>query len=234
MRDDKIAETSALLDYYSGRAVAHASFFVASIFGILTFAGIVANFKELPTLPIIVGSIHLQLHLQLIIGTILFIAFAYMGYNSLITFNHYASLSNDIAAYPIKEKQLSDDWGWVIPLGKHRESQEKWISTQEFKSGKYSEYKFVTYGENRKKRERLVGKLSLYKLISSRMRNRHMQPVLGFIYWAIIILLGVFSFYNHIFNFAWLWILTVILDFNRNRCNNYLGGFANVIVPFWH
>ena len=200
-------ETSALLDYYSDRAVAHASFFIASIFGILTFSAIVASYTDSSTLPTLINSNPLLL----VVGTILFLAFAYMGYNSLITFNHYASLSNDIAAYPIKEKQLWDGYGWAVPKTKGRESQSKWMSVLDSKLDIYKEYSFETYGDNIEKRELSLKKYSLFRLVSKQMSDTYIKPILGIAYWAVIILLGVFSFYNHISNFAWIWVLSLIL-----------------------
>lgn len=82
--ESDVAEVAALVDFYSDRAVAHASFFVASIFGTLTFLALVA------TLPKPVNeSIYL-------VSILLFAGFSYMGYFTLVRFRYYASLSDHL------------------------------------------------------------------------------------------------------------------------------------------
>jgi hypothetical protein len=81
--DEDISKLCALLDFYSSRAVAHASFFVSSIFGLITFLAIVQMLAEKNVL-------------LYELSTIAFLGFSYMGFYTLIRFGYYASLSQGI------------------------------------------------------------------------------------------------------------------------------------------
>lgn len=75
---------SALLDFYSDRAVAFASFFLASIFGLVTVLAIVQGIED---------SVFL-----ISISLFLFWAFAYAGYYTFQRFRFYADIASKLQA----------------------------------------------------------------------------------------------------------------------------------------
>jgi len=95
IRDDTLSATriSALLDFYSDRAVAHASFFVASIFGLVTLLSIIQQLNMHLTwfsIPLAWCSIPL------------FFAFSYVGYYTLGRFTFYADISDKLGEHGLK------------------------------------------------------------------------------------------------------------------------------------
>ena len=84
-----VTRIGALLDFYSDKAVAHASFFVASIFGLVTLWSIVQ-----------------QLNMHLTWFSIpLFFAFSYVGYYTLGRFTFYADISQKLGEHGLKYEE---------------------------------------------------------------------------------------------------------------------------------
>jgi hypothetical protein len=84
---NKIAARSALLDFYSDRAVAFGGFFLASVFGILTMLAIVQGIKcSDSNLTIVFVSL----------SFVPYLIFALIGYISLRQFVSYARIANQI------------------------------------------------------------------------------------------------------------------------------------------
>lgn len=109
-----VTRVAALLDFYSNRAVAHASFFIASIFGLLTFLAIVSGFKEIRDYPYV-------------LSIFLFSVFTYMGYFTLIRFNYYASLADYLTHFGLKRCEVLNECGYSEEaFNRGRENQE-WI-----------------------------------------------------------------------------------------------------------
>jgi hypothetical protein len=81
--EKEIAKTTAILDFYSNRAVAHASFFLASIFGLVAFSAIVHE----------LGANNYILFWS---STAVFFGFSYMGYYTITRFGFYAGLASAI------------------------------------------------------------------------------------------------------------------------------------------
>lgn len=77
-----ISRAGALLDFFSDRAVAHASFLVASVFGLLTMSTII---QELGILWVWAS-------------VFLFFAFSYIGYFTLVRFGCFADISEKLAS----------------------------------------------------------------------------------------------------------------------------------------
>jgi hypothetical protein len=73
----------ALLDFYSDRAVAHASFLVASIFGLVTMLAIVQQLDE--------NNIAI-----IWLSSVVFFGISYMGYFALIRFGFYADVAQKL------------------------------------------------------------------------------------------------------------------------------------------
>lgn len=100
--DEDIAKTTAILDFYSSRAVAHASFFLASIFGLVAFSAIVhelsANNSSL-----------------FWVSTAVFFGFSYMGYYTITRFGFYAGLASAIALSGLSQEDIFRK----IPTGNH-------------------------------------------------------------------------------------------------------------------
>jgi len=105
------SRVSALLDFYSDRAVAHASFFVASIFGLVTLLTVIQQldiYLKWFSVPLFWWSIPI------------FFVFSYTGYYTLIRFNFYASIAGELA------REISS----IVPfrhtmLGNYVQEQEK-------------------------------------------------------------------------------------------------------------
>lgn len=77
-----VSRVAALLDFYSDRATAHASLFVASIFGILTLLALVQNFNS---------------NTLIFISIIAYFIFSYLGYHTLVRFGFYADIAQRLA-----------------------------------------------------------------------------------------------------------------------------------------
>lgn len=91
--EDEFANTlmarSALLDFYGDRAVAFASLFVASVFGIVTTLAIILSIPRIDAYP--------YLHPFLIaLSNIVFLSFAYTGYYTFKKFALYADIAHRI------------------------------------------------------------------------------------------------------------------------------------------
>jgi hypothetical protein len=83
--DDQILDKKlGLLDFYSSRAVAHASFFIASIFGLIAFSTITSDALKIN------GLFYIPAFL-------LFFGLAYFGYYALMRFGFYANIAELIA-----------------------------------------------------------------------------------------------------------------------------------------
>lgn len=83
-----------LLDYYSSRAVAHASFFIASIFGIVTLSAVIQQLSENVCF--------------LFLSMLLFFGFSYVGYFTMIRFGFYADLAASLAARGLRQKKVME------------------------------------------------------------------------------------------------------------------------------
>jgi hypothetical protein len=99
IRESDAAEVGALVDFYSDRAVAHASFFIASIFGILTFLALVSNLEKIN------GFYYF-------VSILLFAGFSYMGYFTLVRFGYYASLSDYLTQYSLRCKDIFERYAY--------------------------------------------------------------------------------------------------------------------------
>lgn len=88
----KLTAKAALLDFYSDRAVAHASLFVASIFGLVTVLAIIQNIEcNVLLLPL---------------SLLLYWAFAYAGYFTFQRFSYYADISDRLRQDIDKEAKI--------------------------------------------------------------------------------------------------------------------------------
>jgi hypothetical protein len=83
-----------LLAHYSSRAVAHASFFIASIFGLVTLSAIIQQLSENV--------------LFLILSMLLFFAFSYVGYFTMSRFGYYADLAERLASYGLHQYDIME------------------------------------------------------------------------------------------------------------------------------
>lgn len=92
-----VTRIGALLDFYSDRAVAHASFFVASIFGLVTLLTIIQQLNMHLTWV----SIPLSWY-----SILLFFAFSYLGYYTLGRFGFYADMSQKLNEYGLKLEEV--------------------------------------------------------------------------------------------------------------------------------
>lgn len=88
-----IARLAPLLDFYSDRATAHASLFVASIFGILTMLAIVQGLNGFVVWPSI----------------FVYFALTYAGYFTLVRFNFYAGIAHKLNEILENIKFTKDD-----------------------------------------------------------------------------------------------------------------------------
>jgi hypothetical protein len=217
MTNDNLTEVSALLDYYSGRAVAHASFFVASIFGTVTFLAIIASFKKDTfqdlSFPIVV------------IATVIYIGFSYLGYNSLLKFVLYAGISDKISKDALQEQVVFEKHGWRktwdedgkeikpgVDVTKemyqyHYNQNNVDIKTrQKWVDGKTIEYRSLQdHFEESLKRLR---KYSIYERLSKEYSDS-IQLLLGILYWIAMIFLGFISFFKLIQNTYAIWLITL-------------------------
>ena len=73
--------------------MAHASFFVASVFGIVTFSAIIQQLNEKNATPIWMSMV-------------LFLGLAYTGYFTLARFNYYADLAEKLATEGLKQRDI--------------------------------------------------------------------------------------------------------------------------------
>lgn len=96
---DKLTAQAALLDFYSDRAVAHASFLVASIFGLVTLLAIVQQMVN-----------QTQIQIDLICFSLMpFYAFSYVGFWTLQRFGKYAAVADKMHENFIKYSEFKVD-----------------------------------------------------------------------------------------------------------------------------
>lgn len=88
---DEYSRIGDLLEHYSSRAVAHASFFIASIFGIVTLSAIIQQLS---------GSMFLFLSM------LLFFGFSYVGYFTMARFGYYADLAERLASWGLNQQEI--------------------------------------------------------------------------------------------------------------------------------
>ena len=96
---DVLTARAALLDFYSDRAVAHASFLVAAIFGLVTLLAIVQQ------------MINQTSNSLLYISLIPFWAFSYLGFHSLLRFGKYAAVADKLQQSFLNHAKLKIDLG---------------------------------------------------------------------------------------------------------------------------
>ena len=124
-RDDQgIARLAALLDFYSDRAVAHASFFIASIFGLITFSSISTELNA--------GEIYWYL------AIFLFLGFAYAGHHTLLRFGYYAFISQEIVGRGLWQKALFESTWFDEEKGAGETNLQEWINELNKKHNQYS------------------------------------------------------------------------------------------------
>jgi hypothetical protein len=111
--NELISRAAALLDHYSSRAVAHASFFVASIFGLITFTALASE-----------GFVDMGNVWYYFLCTYLFWIFAYLGHYTLRRFNSYASIAEAIAKKGLNEKDVFEKLG-ILDLFKTQYDRQK-------------------------------------------------------------------------------------------------------------
>jgi len=92
-KSGEVDARAALLDFYSSRAVAHASYFIASIFGIVTLLALSQNIGRVPFQNNILWD-----WLAVAIWFIVYAIFAYMGYYTLGQFSKYAAYADTLRA----------------------------------------------------------------------------------------------------------------------------------------
>jgi hypothetical protein len=156
--ENQLTRVSALLEFFSGRAVAHSGFLIASVFGIVTFSAIVTQIKE--SMPPITYWI----------SVLLFFAFAYIGYFTLVRFGYYAEIAHAISEY-----------------GLSRESTLKQIPTKKEKVETMQD--IYAYKTDMQKRLLPIKR----NLLGSRMT----KVVYYIVYWGAILLLGVLVYSLH-------------------------------------
>ncbi len=88
-----VNELLGLLDFYSSRAVAHASFFIASIFGLVAFSSMTST----------AFSISLKFYFP---AFLLFFGLAYLGYHALTRFRFYAAIAQHITYFGLKNDDV--------------------------------------------------------------------------------------------------------------------------------
>lgn len=87
------SRVGGLLDFYSDRAVAHASFLVASIFGLVTLSAIIQQLDfQLMLFPVPLFWL----------SVLLFFVFSYLGYYALIRFGFYARIADKLRERGLK------------------------------------------------------------------------------------------------------------------------------------
>jgi hypothetical protein len=84
---DPIAARSALLDFYSDRAVAFGGFFIASIFGLLTVLTLSQGIK--------CADITWE-NVLVVLSMVVYVVFAYIGYYVLRGFTYYAKIADKL------------------------------------------------------------------------------------------------------------------------------------------
>jgi len=90
---NEIDKKLGLLDFYSSRAVAHVSFFIASIFGLIAFSSITNDAFRISKLFYIPAFL-------------LFFGLAYSGYYALVRFGFYANIAEKIAKDGLKQDKV--------------------------------------------------------------------------------------------------------------------------------
>jgi len=113
---DELTAQSALLDFYSDRAVAHASFLLASIFGLVALLTIVQEMISAPSPTIL---IHISL--------VSFVILSYAGYHTFRKFGHYAADANNLVWQIQTHAPKSKEWVDEIASKARRELPFTWI-----------------------------------------------------------------------------------------------------------
>jgi hypothetical protein len=107
----KTARLAAFLDFYSDRATAHASLFVASLFGIFTLLAIVQNLSGFG----VWASI------------IIYFALIYAGYFTLVRFGFYADISQRITE-GLEQRSTFKNVKWENKVEKEKENLFKYLT----------------------------------------------------------------------------------------------------------
>lgn len=93
---DEYSRIGDLLGHYSSRAVAHASFFIASIFGIVTLSAVIQQMSEKPWF----------WFLFLVLSMLLFFGFSYVGYYTMKRFGYYADLAEVLSNQGLRREEV--------------------------------------------------------------------------------------------------------------------------------
>ena len=124
---NKIAARSALLDFYSDRAVSFGGFFLVSLFGLVTMLALVQGIESSRDL-VTTSMVGLSL--------IPFLIFAIMGYAAMQRYIHYAGIASDIEGGKGGEKTLRSIADLPDPI---KDNKEGWLakimSARSFKYG---------------------------------------------------------------------------------------------------
>lgn len=96
---NRIAARSALLDFYSDRAVSFSGLFLASLFGLLTMLTLVQSIKPIDNSFTI---------LFVSLSFVPFLTFALIGYVALRKFCYYADIANEIEGGSGEKESLRD------------------------------------------------------------------------------------------------------------------------------
>lgn len=159
---------SALLDFYSDRAVAFASFFLASIFGLVSTLAIFQGIE---------GSVFLVLG-----SLILYWTFAYAGYFTFRRFSFYAGIADRLRG-SLEESAKLDEARTFVDLKPEMLALDSEIKT--FKGKKYKETNLSTYRDIvLARQEQMLGRHVLKK-----------QKYVSAMYWVLIWVLGVLVYY---------------------------------------
>lgn len=198
-KEDRDAELLAtriggLLDFYSDRAVAHASFFVASIFGLITLLSIIGQLDtglKWFSIPLFWWSIPL------------FFAFSYVGYYTLGRFSYYADISQRLSAGYYADISRK--------LGEYGLRPEETLQGVPYKPKNKPKKTLKDYID---KQEELQKNLFILKKIIAKGRGK---SYLALLYWVLILYLGsiVYSTFWHsgIEWFGWFGFLGIMIIF---------------------
>ena len=100
---EEIAAESTLLDFYSDRAVAQASFLLAAMFGLVTLLAIV---QEMIRQTLMVPS--QRLSWLIYVSLFPFWVLAYLGYHTLRRFGSYATAASDLEI-PLRDRSFAPE-----------------------------------------------------------------------------------------------------------------------------
>ena len=162
---NKISARSALLDYYSDRAVSFSGFFLASIFGLLTMMALVQGIE--------CNDVTIQ-SVFLILSVFPVFTFAYMGWYVMKRFSYYVEIANKIEIGDMTKE------GNGLRFSAALDEIKCDISNDQGKSEKKDVLQLIE--GNATKQNKLVGK----KIITSRWFRE--------IYWILIIILALITY----------------------------------------